>query len=145
MFCTLIIAIGNVARGDDGAGHQVATRLQARTLPDDVSLLVAVGLDVAMAADVAQCARLLVIEAERRAEPPVEVRPLVAGTAAHSGHAIDGSGLLSVAYALYGATPEATLVSVAAPEMDHGEGLSPVADEAVDEAVEVVLALLGVG
>ena len=145
MFCTLIIAIGNVARGDDGVGHQVATRLRARTLPADVSFLAAAGLDVRMAADVARCARLMVIDAERRAEPPVEVHPIVTGSAANSGQSIDAPGLLSVAYALYGVTPEATLVSIAAPEMGHGEGLSPVAERAADEAVEAVLAMLGAG
>ena len=139
---TLIIAIGNVARGDDGTAHRVASRLLAEGLPDGVRLLSAVGLDVAMAADVAQCDRLVVVDAERRSEPAVDLRPIVAGTAAHSGHSIDAPGLLAVTAALYAATPDALLVGVASPEMGHAEKLSATAEAASIEATWVILELL---
>jgi hydrogenase maturation protease len=142
MFRNLIVAIGNVARGDDGAAHRVAALLVEAGLPEDAHLVTAVGLDVAMAADVAQAARLIVVDAERRSEPAVAVSAIEAGTAAHSGHSIDAPGLLAVAYALYAATPPATLVSVAAPEMGHGEGLSATAEAASQEAASVILELL---
>lgn len=138
----LIIAIGNVARGDDGVAHDVARRLLAAGLPAETRVMTAVGLDVAMSADVAEADRLLVVDAERRESPAVDVRPLAAGTAAHSGHAIDGPGLLAVAHALYDATPDAAVVVVAAPEMGHGEGLSATAEAASAEAASVILALL---
>lgn len=139
---TLIIAIGNVARGDDGTAHRVASRLLAAGLPDGVRLLTAVGLDIAMAADVAACDRLVVVDAERRAQPAVDTRPIVAGTAAHSGHSIDASGLLAVTTALYDVSPEALVVGVASPEMGHAEGLSATAQAASIEAACVILEML---
>jgi hydrogenase maturation protease len=139
---TLIIAIGNVARGDDGTAHRVAARLVLAGLPADVRLLTATGLDVAMAADVAECDRLLIVDAERRSAPAVEVRPIVGGTASHSGHAIDAPGLLAVTDALYAVTPEALLIGVASPEMGHAEELSATAEAASEEAASVIIELL---
>jgi Ni,Fe-hydrogenase maturation factor len=95
-----------------------------------------------MADDVANCEHVLIIDAERREAPPVEVRPITAGVAAHSGHSIDPPGLLAIAHALYGASPTARIVSVAAPEMGHGEGLSATAQAASREAACVILELL---
>jgi hydrogenase maturation protease len=141
----LIIAIGNVARGDDGVAHDVAARLLAADLGAETRIISAVGLDVAMAADVAEAARLIVVDAERRDSPAVEVRPIAPGTAAHSGHSIDAPGLLAVTAALYGAAPGALLVSVAAPEMGHGEGLSAVARAASAEAASTIVGLVREG
>jgi hydrogenase maturation protease len=144
MDCTLIIAIGNVARGDDGVAHHVAELLGSgvEPLPAGVRVITAVGLDVAMAHDVAQCAQLLVIDAERREAPAVDVRSIVAGVATNSGHSIDAPGLLSVTWALYAVSPVAQLVSVAAPEMGHGEGLSAMAEAASREAASLIHELL---
>ena len=141
----LIIAIGNVARGDDGVAHDVAARLLAVGLGAEVRVMTAVGLDVAMAADVAESARLIVIDAERREAPAVAIGAIEPGTAAHSGHAIDAPGLLAVTAALYGAAPGALLVSVAAPEMGHGEVLSAIAQAASEEATRTIVGLLGEG
>ena len=138
----LIIGIGNIARGDDGVGHDVARRLLAFGLPADTRVITAVGLDVAMSADVAESDRLLVLDAERRSAPAVEVRTIVPGTAAHSGHGIDGPGLLAVTHALYDAAPAAFVISIAAPEMGHGETLSATAEAASSEAASVVLDLI---
>ena len=139
---TLIICVGNVARGDDAVAHRVARLLSAEdaglALPQDARLLSAVGLDISMAADVGACAVLLIVDAERRAAPAVQIRELKPGTAAHSGHAIDAPGLLAITLALYGAAPLALLISVAAPEMGHDVVLSHIAEAASQEAAAVV-------
>jgi len=139
---TLVICVGNVARGDDGVAHRVAELLSAAALPVQIRLVTATGLDIAMAQDVSRASHLIVVDAERRDAPRVVVSALAPGTAAHSGHAIDAPGLLAVAASLYAAAPPATLVSVAAPEMAHGEGLSAKAKAASEEAARVVAALL---
>jgi hydrogenase maturation protease len=139
----LIIAIGNVARGDDGVAHDTAKRLIECGLGENVRLISASGLDVAMTEDLAHARRLLVLDAERREAPPVEVHTLEPGTAAHSGHAIDAPGLLAIVHALYGFAPRAKLVSIAAPEMGHTEALSATARAASEEAARVVLGMLG--
>ncbi len=139
----LVICIGNVARGDDGVAHDVARRLNGSALlPSGTRLLEAVGLDVAMATDVAEASLLLVVDAERRDAPAVELRDILPGTAAHSGHAIDGPGLLAVTEAVYGAAPPTRLVSVAAPVMGHGETLSSTARAASEEAARVIVEVL---
>jgi hydrogenase maturation protease len=139
---TLIICVGNTTRGDDGVAHRVAQLLAAAdedsALPADARLLEAAGLDIAMAADVAECTLLIIVDAERRSSPAVEVRDLNPGTAARSGHSIDAPGLLAITRALYDAAPKALLIGVAAPEMGHGETLSPVARAASKEAALVV-------
>ncbi len=134
----LVICIGNVARGDDGVAHAVGALLgsaQAR-------VVLATDLDVAMAEDVAEASVLVIVDAQRRIAPAVEVEPLAPGPAgAPTGHAIDAPSLLALAQALYGHAPRALLVSVAAPEMGHGEGLSDTARAASEEAAREVLRL----
>ena len=141
----LIICVGNDARGDDGVAHRVARLLSGAeggpALPGDTCVLTATGLDFAMAEDVADCDTLFVVDAERREAPAVDVRRLSAGTARHSGHAIDAPGLLALASALYGSAPEALLVTIAAPEMRHTESLSDTAKAASEEAADVVRTL----
>lgn len=144
MDTTLIIAIGNVARGDDGVAHAVAELLaDDDRLPASARIVTATGLDVAMAADVAAVARVVLVDAERRATPAVRTESLSPGPpSGPTGHAIDSPALLALAEALYGSAPPATLVSVAAPEMGHDEGLSATAETASREAASVVIALL---
>lgn len=137
----LIICIGNVVRGDDGVAHAVCDQLRARDISS--SLVSAVGLDVAMAQDVSGASFLVIVDAERREAPLVEVRELQAGPALRAtGHAIDPPSLLTLAGSLYGACPEAWIVSVAAPLMGHDEGLSDVAKAASVEAAFAVEALI---
>lgn len=143
MDTSLVICVGNVARGDDGVAHRVGRLLQAAGLPEGTTLLTAVDLDIAMAEDVATASRLVIIDAARRAEPAVATSPLTPGPATRpTGHAIDAASLLGIAEALYGSAPEATLVTVAAPSMEHTEQLSECATAASDEAAVVVRVLL---
>jgi len=143
MDTSLVICVGNVARGDDGVAHRVARLLDDAGLPDGTVLLTAVDLDVAMAEDVAAASRLVIVDAMRRAEPAVTTSPLTPGPATRpTGHAIDAASLLGIAQALYGEAPRATLVTVAAPSMAHTEQLSECATAASDEAAVVVRMLL---
>ncbi len=137
----LVICIGNVSRGDDGAAHLVAALLEAR-LPASVRLLTAPQLDIDMADEAAEADSVVLVDAERRHGPPVEVRSVEAAPHGEYGHALEPGHLLDIAWALYSARPRMTLVTLAAPEMEHGEGLSPTAEEAAREAAEVVLRLL---
>lgn len=141
---TLVICIGNVARGDDGVAHSVADIL-ADTAPSDAVVISAVDLDVAMAVDVAQCDLFVVVDAQRRDEPAVLIDSIPSkATGRATGHGMDAPTLLSLAADLYGHAPEtAVLVSVAAPLMGHGVGLSSTAEAASSEAASAVLELIG--
>ncbi len=138
---TLIICIGNVTRGDDGVGHRVAELLADR-LPASTRLLTAPQLDVDMAEDAAGVDAVIIVDAERREAPPVEVRPVEAAPHGEFGHGLEPGHLLDIAWALYSARPRITLVTVAATHMGHSECLSRTAEAAAEEAAEVVLGLL---
>jgi hydrogenase maturation protease len=139
----LVICIGNAARGDDGAAHEVARLLRCREQPPHTDLITAPALDVSMAEDIAAARLLIIVDAERRESPPVRVSELSpAADSSPSGHSIDASGLLALSDALYGAPPRALLVTVAAPDMAHGTTLSETARAAAHEATERVLGLI---
>jgi hydrogenase maturation protease len=137
-----IICIGNVARGDDGVGWRVADLLAER-LPEQARLVRAPALDVAMADDFEDVGVVVFVDAARRHEPAVRVRRLEAEPHGEYGHALSPGHLLEIAFALYASRPHAWLVEVAAPEMEHAEGLSETAEAASVEAASAVLRLIG--
>ena len=139
------IGIGNVGRGDDGVAHHVLDLLEASLSPGErehVGLLRVHQLDFGMAADIAETELVVFVDAERRTEPAVRVDRLSPGPGAASLHGVDATGLLGLAKSLYAATPEAWLVSVAAPEMEHAEGLSETAETASFEAASAIRTML---
>ena len=139
MVTPLVICVGNIARGDDGVAHAVAQELRDLAERDSAHVIVAVDLDVAMAHDVSRTPLVVLVDAERRDEPPVRVeRVTAAGTTRPTGHGIDAPSLLAIAGALYGSTPVMWLVSVAAPDMGHATHLSHTARAASIEAARAV-------
>jgi len=137
----LVICIGNNARGDDGVGRRVA-RLLAENPAGNAEIVSAPQLDVIMTEQVAGASRVIFVDAERREEPAVRVDSLTPDTAHTNAHALDPAGLLALAATLYDAHPDATVLSVAGPEMGHDEGLSDTAEAASEEAASVVQSLL---
>lgn len=135
----LVVCIGNEARGDDGAGAEVARLLDGR-LPAGARLLAVHQLDVALAADVAAASLVVFVDAERRGGA-VEVRDLAPGGAATT-HSISPGALLALAEALYGASPAARLVSVPASDLGHGTRLSARTLAACEDAAAAVAAVL---
>lgn len=143
----MVICIGNVARRDDGVAASVARLLAEQPeLPAGTRVVESVDLDFAMAAEVAQAEMLVIVDAAQRSDPAVIVEPIAPGESrTATGHSIDAPSLLALAEALYGSGPRALLVSVAAPEMGHGVGLSSTAEAACTQAASTVLGLLGEG
>ncbi len=140
MASALVICVGNTARGDDGVAHRVASLLPT---DESVSVLRVHSLDVALAEDVAGVGTVVVVDAERRAGPPVRVErvePLP--PSARTGHWLDAAGLLALAGTLFDTEPECWLVTVAAQEAGHSERLSPLAERAAHLAAAAVSELL---
>lgn len=134
----LVICVGNEARGDDGVGPAVADEL-AGTLPDCVTLRKAAALDISHAEDLRDASLVVFVDAEVRETPAVDVRRLEPRKGASpDAHALNAEGLLALALALYGARPEAWLVSPRAVSTGHEEGLSPGARSAAEEAADAV-------
>lgn len=142
METALVVCIGNRARGDDGVARRVAELLEGR-LPDGVRVHSAPQLDVVLADDVADVDLVVFADAHRRDRPAVVVCELSPGTTGTTAHSLDPAGLLALSAALRGRSPRAVLVSIAAPEMEHDESLSPTAVAASEEAATVILELLG--
>lgn len=142
---TLVICIGNKARGDDGAARRTAELLEGR-LPDNTKLTSRPQLDIVMTDDLHRSGLVVFVDAERRDAPGVRIDALAYSTdsgSAPDAHALTPMGLLSLTAALYGDAPPAHLVSIAAPQMPHAEGLSDTAKTASEEAVFAVIKLLG--
>ncbi|MBI5231585.1 MAG: hydrogenase maturation protease [Coriobacteriales bacterium] len=144
----LVVCIGNVARGDDGVAHTVASMLADgecaidASIAADLEVLAVHALDIALAERIAAASTVIVVDAARRSEPAVDVER-VAPTPAETGeHGSTPGALLALADALYGASPAMWLVSVAAPEMPHRVGLSRTAAQAAEAACACVSDLL---
>lgn len=137
----LVICIGNKARGDDGAGRLTGELLATR-LAGSVMVINQPQLDITMAESISCADTVIFVDAQRRSHPAVTVEAVEAHPATDYAHALDPGGLLALAHALYGAQPEALLVSISAPEMDHQDGLSATASKAAREAANTVLELL---
>jgi len=138
---TLVICIGNKARGDDGAARLVGELLED-VVPASCELVSQPQLDVVLAEQVADASLVVFVDAQRRDAPAVRVDDVEATVPASHAHALDPGALLALVHALYDARPRALLVSIAAPDMDHGEGLSETARAASLEAARTVLELV---
>ncbi|MEV7119508.1 hydrogenase maturation protease [Kitasatospora griseola] len=150
----LVAGVGNILLGDDGFGVETVRRLREHPLPDDVELLDVGVRGVHLAYQALDGYRLLVlVDATARGggpgtvhliEPdagPVEVPVL-------DGHRIGPDAVLALLGTLAAGTggtlPERVLVVGCEPEsLDEGIGLSTPVAAAVEEAVRVVLRIVG--
>jgi hydrogenase maturation protease len=120
----LVIGYGNTLRGDDGIGPAVAEAVVEMGLPG-VRVLVEHQLTPELAADLAESRLTVFVDAAVGDKAVTAVR-LVAATAGEvMTHAVDPSGLLALALAAYGRTPEAWLVTAAGADFGFRDGLSP--------------------
>jgi hydrogenase maturation protease len=155
---TLIVGYGSTLRGDDGLGPRVAELLDADPRLAGATIMQRHQLTPELAADIAEAALVVLIDASEDGEPgEIAVRRLVGGAAAAGATSDDGSGetfggtwthhvdadsLLALARELWGAVPEAYVVGVGVESMELGEGLSPVVERALPEIVETVARLV---
>ena len=134
---TLVIALGNPLREDDGVGWAVARALgRSRRL----RVLVVHQLTPELAEEVSRADVVVFVDA-RRGGLAGELR-IVALAPAHAEHplthVLDAADLLHYAQVLYGRAPTAWLVSIAGEHFDLGDALSPAVEQAVPEAARLV-------
>ncbi len=111
---------------------------------ESLDVMTVAQLDVTLAEAVAGASRVVFVDSERRISPPVTVQPVEASSVdPGSAHGLEPGAMITLVAALYGEKPECWLVSVAAPHMGHGEGLSAIAAEAAAEAADHVAAICG--
>ena len=122
----MVIGYGNPLRADDGLGWRVATELEARRLPSGVEVRKVIQLTPELAAVIAKCELVLFVDAARDgAAGKLTMRRVAAAAEGPSfTHECSPGTLLRAASLLYGATPDAWLLTIAGESFGWGEGLS---------------------
>ncbi|MDR3374909.1 MAG: hydrogenase maturation protease [Ancalomicrobiaceae bacterium] len=148
MTAVLVIGYGNTLRGDDGAGPKVAELVADTVLPEQATVLVRPQLLPELAADLVDRSVVVFVDAAATPTPgSIAIRRIEAAAA----DASDGSGLthhvspqalLLLAERLFGARPNAFLVTLGAASFDLGEELSPPVTAALPEAAAAVRRLI---
>ncbi len=132
----LVIGYGNPLRGDDGAGPEAARRVERLGLPG-VIVIETHQLLPEHAEVLSNHDRVVFIDAHiDLAREEIDISPVnLADNPQIGSHASDPASLLALAKALYGRAPEATLIALPARDFDLREGLSPLAESAVEQAI----------
>lgn len=142
----LIIGYGNPLRGDDGLGWEVAGRLAATISDESVAIMTAHQLTPELAEPVSRAHMVVFVDASYEGEPGTwrwdAVKPAPA-TTNPLGHHFDISGLLAYARAIFGASPRAFVVSVAAASFECRDNLSPAVEALLPEIVRHISGKLG--
>ncbi|GIX07223.1 MAG: hypothetical protein KatS3mg115_1626 [Candidatus Poribacteria bacterium] len=145
---TLLLALGNTLRGDDGVGPWIAEQLR-----EDPRVLEAVDIEITHqlliehADQIAQYQQVVFVDAHTELETSqwLRIAPLEANPPASvSSHHLSPAALLQMARQLYGAQTEGWIVSVRAERFQIGAGLSPKTQAAAKKAISALYRLLGV-
>jgi hydrogenase maturation protease len=122
---TLIIAIGNTLRGDDGVAQRVVEELSDCDQAADIESVIQ--LTVELAPKLAEYETVLFVDASVLLRPGQWVlEKLDDSTKFESciGHHFCPQELLNLAATLYDANPRAYMLSIGAKQFDHAESLS---------------------
>lgn len=147
---TLILGLGNVLMTDEAVGAEVVRRLERECDPDAPLLFIDGGtLSFTLAAPIADCPRLVVVDAAVMGEPPGSVR-VFEGEAmdrqlsanAKSVHEVSLSDLMDIAR-LTGTLPaRRALVGIEPGFVGWGDRLTPAVEAALPAAVAAIRELL---
>jgi hydrogenase maturation protease len=139
---TLVLGIGNLLMGDEGAGSYAAQQLAQRGVPEGVEVLDGGVGSFLLLEPMQSAGRVILMDATMDGRAPGTIRRLTPRFSSDyprtlTAHDIGLKDLLD-AFHLLGTVPEVTLfaISVAAAEM--GVGLSPAVSAAVERAVALV-------
>jgi hydrogenase maturation protease len=131
----LIIGYGNPLRGDDGFGWHAAIRLRDDITDPEIEVLALHQLTPELMEPLSRAERAIFIDAAWPA--PAACRASSAFT-----HHLTPAALLAGAQTLYGHAPEAVLLTSPGENFEFGEGLSAAMQEALEETVGKVRAIL---
>jgi hydrogenase maturation protease len=131
----LIIGYGNPLRGDDGFGFRAAQRLRSEIDDPQVEIVAMHQLTPELMEPLSRTDRAIFIDAEWPA-------PTACRTGSAFTHHLTPAALIAGAQALYGRAAEATLLTTPGHDFDFGESLSPAVENALEETVERVRAIL---
>lgn len=134
----LVIGYGNELRRDDAVGPQTARAAAQLEIPGLRAVAVH-QLTPELAEMLAYAARVVFVDADRNGDGSVRSCPLEPTNISSSlGHLSDPRELLALAEALYGRSLNAWLITVPAPDLDFGEGLSASAERGLIAALQQI-------
>jgi hydrogenase maturation protease len=146
----LVVGVGNVFRGDDGFGPQVAAQLERAPLPAWVTVrdFGIRGLHLAYEL-LDPPARLIIVDVVSRGDAPgtlYVIEPFLDGQALPDGvpdaHGVDLSTVFATLRGLGGTVPPVLVVGCEPATLDEAMGLSAPVEAAVEPAVRLVHTLL---
>ena len=147
---TLVIAIGNVFRGDDGVGPELAGRVRALDLPR-VAVVEALG-DVGLIDAWTGHDRVILLDAvQSGAAPGTLIRrdlgaaPLPRDWFGLSSHQLGVADAVELARTMRQLPKRLVFVGIEGERFDSGVGLTPRVAAALDEAARLVAREAGVG
>ena len=141
----LVLGVGNLDRGDDAAGIQVARRLRA-SVPEDARVC-EMGLDgMAMLDAWADATSVVIVDAMQSGSTPGTVErfdatrdPLPLRRFGASTHAFGVAEAVELGRALGRLPARVVVFGIEGKCFDPGAGLSPEMEQGLDQAVERVL------
>jgi hydrogenase maturation protease len=136
---TVVLAIGNMLRGDDGVADHVADLLGARS---GVDVRRVHQLTPELADEIAHATAVVFVDADPGATEARIERLVPAPQRSPFTHTVTAGELVILAEQLYGFQGVAYLCHVPAEKFTEGDSLSEVAEAGARAAVECVLALL---
>lgn len=138
---TLLIAIGNPYRRDDGAARKVVRALE---LPPDARLEVCLQLTPELAAEMVAVDRTIFVDADATGvHPALETISESAVKPSPIGHALSPEEVVAMARGLFGYQGEAWLCRIPGEDFSDGEGLSAKAAANADVAVDLLASFTG--
>jgi hydrogenase maturation protease len=146
---TLILGLGNILMGDEGVGVTVAHRLAARPLPEGVSSMDGGTGGFTLLGTLEEAARIILVDAAADDHPVGTVTRLEPRFARDypptlTAHDIGVKDLLDIFYMRGGGAVTLYAITID-PHQPLEVGLSPVIEQAANEAVERIVQELAVG
>jgi hydrogenase maturation protease len=131
----LILGYGNPFRSDDGLGWHVAVQLFRSTSSPEIEVLPCLQLTPELAEPISRAECVLFLDSTRQGTTGEfrceQVQP-IAGAASFT-HELSPAVLLGIARDLYGAYPQAYILTICGESFAPGESLSPAVQASVPE------------
>lgn len=139
----LVIGYGNTLRSDDGVGQTVAEIVKAWNLPN-VQVMPVHQLTPELAEPLSNADVAIFVDAyPADSEQKVQVCPLEPASSGWTiGHTSAPQGLLAIAQSLYHYYPQAWLVAIPAKSFELGDFLSPLAEQGMEKALQIIDGLI---
>lgn len=138
----LVLGYGNPGRQDDGLGPAAANGIEALGL-SDVTVDVGYQLNIEDAAALAEHDIVLFVDASTNAPAPFTLsRIRAASEIAFSSHAVSPESVVAICKDHFGAPPEAWVLGIRGYAFEFTEGLTPQAQENLEQAVAFAQSLI---